>query len=281
MKTLLRPTLYVLLLAAGIGCHDTTQVDPTTITPEERDTGPNCTNYRIRVQRYKTADSIQSKPEAEMIRVEGKQYEIYLERETTFSYDGQGRLIQEIREVGDVSNTLSYSYTPTSRVIKILSVDQVTGRVLNSQSDFIPLNAQGLSSSYLYDADGYRISSSNSPPGTIYTWVNGNLDHFKSNAGYGSVYIDAYAYDLTRPALPIKDQTLGRGNRNLDTLYTLSSKGSYMYPDGMLYRRRFLHHYDRYGRVSRRIILENTFHNWSFFDYGKGIGVIDYIYECP
>ncbi|AQG78477.1 hypothetical protein [Spirosoma montaniterrae] len=280
------PLAFLLLLTLALSCKEQVQLP---IEP-----APNLATCRIAKEVYWNGWRPGANAKKEIVKAAGKSYEVMLARETTYSYDEQGRIVKEdhkmapfeARSTSVTNHTISYTYTP--QAVYVLYSYQT-----KTYGDTIPLNEQGWRSReyerlFSYDAQGYEINSVDKT-GRVLTQnfydASMNLTVVKDSYSWrGATYTYTYAYDLTRPNIPNKYFFYGRISPNLPVYFEFANDSNLEFPLGELVELKSFYSFDQYNRVSRQIAVET--HKYPDPYYGQymhsgGIGVTDYTYECP
>ena len=301
MKTTLF-SLSFILLAWVLGCKKPPvqdQIDPNPPQPPA-----NCKIVRTTYKDPTTGREANLIKEPETITLDdGVKVQVSRVDQTTYKYDGQGRIIEEREQLlSDDYRLMKYTYTPTSLMIETESLAHNSSDKPYTRLDTIPLDAQGnrtryhsLGKPYLfYNEDGQVIDVDNIPGnntvpyGQTHQYTDGNLAQQTLTADWvqrdgqwvgSDVWYKHYRYNVSRPNLPIIYQYQGKPSRNLpvEELWYVSALGQ-----APVYRKTLTYTYDKLGRVKRRIAYGRSLNrSWLIEDDLYGVGVTDYEYECP
>ena len=228
----------------------------------------------------------------ETIQAGGKSYDVMLARESIFSYNTQGRLMKEERNIvpymtPGIPYTVTYTYMPTALYIRRVSAKWAEG-------DTLFVNSQGLVDRgedgfiYHYDEQGYFTNATTKTGDIQFLSIRDNNKNevmLKTLSPYnGEKQTQTFTYDLSKSNLPNKYPFYGKNSPNLPTKHLLEVNQSVIFPVGGLFKIDTYYQFDKYGRVSREIAVET--HLVPEQQYGQyvhlgGIGVTDYQYECP
>jgi hypothetical protein len=275
----------------GLGCKKP-------VEPAQPKSPADC---RIIATVYKTTiEGRESGPKYDLETItlsDGKTATISRVLNTSYKYDEQGRIV-EVDERNPSGTYILERYTYlTNRVIrykeiKFLNVDQV--RVFR---DTISLYPNGLLANYgntsvsdlRYNQEGQYMGgglSVNRPAGDSCRYENGNcvekiqgpLWQFVSGQWIPTDYLlITYRYDLSRPNLRPFLQFMGNPSRNLPLTERWAKPAT-----RTVYQKNYLYTFDQYDRVVRRIAHGKSLYvGWLIEDDYNGVGVTDYIYECP
>lgn len=203
---------------------------------------------------YRTVTLIPPFLDAETITIGSKTATAHTNIITTYTYDGQGRLIKDRRQLhrGPV-DSLTYKYLP-DRVI----TEEATWEYLDKKhffrADTFYLDSrnlgikvttslrQGIFSTARYDEDGFRVKYESSTGGAInnYTIKDKNIVLLDSylDGGFGTLGI-RFEYYSVRPNLPVLTTFEGRNSRNLLSRRVQASSGSVFHPSGDVFQENF------------------------------------------
>lgn len=253
---------------------------------------PNLANCRIVKETYQVGWRPQATPTKETVQADGKLYDVMLARQSTFSYDSQGRIIKEDRNIvpyvtPGIPYIVTYAYNSTALYIRRVSAKW-------AEEDTIYLNPQGLSSKggdgfiYYYDEQGYFTHATLTTGEMQFLPTrdsNKNEIVLKTLAPYtGEKRTQTFTYDLSKANLPNKYPFYGKSSPNLQTRHLFEVDQSVTFPVGGLFRIDSYYQFDKYGRVSREIDIETHLvpdQQYGQYIHPGGIGVIDFEYECP
>ena len=233
---------------------------------------------------------------------DGSTATISLISKTTYKYDEQGRILESDSRLPDGSYFLDrYKYLP-DRILTYEEIKSVISNATRVFRDSISLYPNGLRSRVIgvgvhdsrYNQEGQYTGSGvflNRPAGDSCRYENGNcvqkiqgsLWQFSNGRWFPSDYLlITYRYDLNRTNIRPFLQFEGKPSRNLPLTENWETKASSQFPDGLVYQKAYLYTFDQYGRVIRRIAHgKNLYRGWLIEDDYNGVGVTDYIYECP
>ena len=270
---------YCLLLTVVGSCKK-----PAVDEPE-----PNLANCRIVKETYQVGWRPQDTVKKETVQVNGKSYDVMFARESTFSYDAQGRIIKEEYKPAPyftpgIDYTVTYTYTSTA-------IYKSTIWSSGNSRDTIVLNSEGLNSIDAnglfpsYDSEGYLKYAASKSGGRKTEWTRDTLKN-----AIKVQTLDPYeartqilVYDLTKKNLPYKYLFRGKAGPNLPIRESYYVNGSTAFPIGLLFTINRYYTFDKYERVIREIAIE-THHvppqQYGQYIYAGGIGVTDYQYDC-
>ncbi|AQG78475.1 hypothetical protein [Spirosoma montaniterrae] len=289
---------FLLLLTLAFSCKEQVQLP---VTPPD-EPAPNLATCRIVRTVYKTPSVGRTgdllKGEETVKLPDGSTTKVSTVVTTTYQYDEQGRIreVYEQRLKGQYSRYV-YEYK-NGGVYTFERSGEPQRDPYRTQTDSVQTNEQGLiirpsgfgSAYYVYNQDGQLLNHYPSYLPYTHQYVDGNLTEKLLYAswqkidgqwrGFDQEYL-RYRYDLSRPNLPIIHQFRGKESRNLPLEETLEIQNGSQYPTGLAYRKRFAYSYDRWGRVTRRIVQGKALVNWWLLeDSLYGISVTDFEYAC-
>ncbi|RRB02624.1 hypothetical protein [Larkinella rosea] len=294
---------FLSLLAMALSCKKDRDVHPT----EEWFTDP--TNLpqppqgcKIVKTTYKTLMLAgDQRPGVETITLEdGRKVKVGTIATTTYSYDQQGRLVEEHQHLlKGHYNLQRYSYSSTAlKRYKEYTGEGSKGQLqgpFTEEKEF-PLNTQGrvsigidLAVPLKYDEEGYVILTGiedNTSDLGRYTYIDGNMTLFQYEllryTNLPEVRTYAYTYNLSRLNLPTIYNFQGKESKNLPVQKKWASQYSRDFEDGPLYQINYQYFYNRQGFVKRRIKHGKALNpQWLIEEDPYGIGVTDYEYQCP
>jgi hypothetical protein len=297
MKTMLRSTLYVLLLTIGLigsislslpGCKPADVVEP---EPDDVPTLP-ITNRLVKVV-YKSINLQGPVVDKEQIEIGGRQIDISTQKTITYEYDDAGRIVrQNIVNISPYDNRYFYEYlyNTNKRYIYINScyIDEKTAKKIVSRTDTLQLNDRELAViqeegvRVEYDTKGFTIKRTARWYEGLYKTRNNNS--IENTYWYGpgiGLNIKYQQFDTTRlnrqPNLfPYK----GRANKNLLLNEVLEVKQSSWYPNGLAYRTDYTYTLDNYGRILKEVQHGKPINPaWPFQYHTYGVGVYYYEYQ--
>lgn len=222
---------------------------------------------------------------------------------TYYNYDDKGRIIEQNEKWpnGDYRLT-KFIYSSGFLITYSELLASSFGNKLRMTRDTISLYPTGFLSRAVgvglpdnrYNQEGQKTGSGllvNRPAGDSCRYENGNcvqkiqgpLWQFSNGRWFPTDYLlITYRYDLNRTNIRPFRQFEGKPSRNLPLTEHWETKASSQFPDGLVYQKAYLYTFDQYGRVIRRIAHGKTLYGgWLIQDDYNGVGVTDYIYECP
>ena len=233
---------------------------------------------------------------------DGRITNISLISKTTYKYDQQGRILETDSRLPDGSYFLDqYKYLP-DRILTYKEIKSVISNATRAFRDSMFLYPNGFLSGAIgigvsgnrYNQQGQYTNgglSLNRPAGDSCRYENGNcaqkiqhpLWQFSNGRWFPTDYLlITYRYDLNRTNIRPFRQFEGNPSRNLPLTEHWETKASSQFPDGLVYQKAYLYTFDQYGRVIRRIAHgKPLYRGWLIEDDYNGVGVTDYIYECP
>ena len=250
---------------------------------------PNLANCRIVKEIYQVGWRPEATSTKETVHVDGTSYDVMLARESTFSYDTQGRIIKEEHKLAPyftpgINYTITYAYTPAAVFKRSLSARW-------DERDTIRLNQQGLISQYAglsryYDDEGYAKYAISLLGNRKLQWM---YDTLKNTVKIQTIdpyeaRTQTYLYDIEKKKVPNRYPFYGKIGPNLCTKYTFQVDKSTAFPTGILVAIDYRYTFDKYERVSREIAIETHFvppQQYGQYIYAGGVGVTDYQYDCP
>ena len=251
---------------------------------------PNLTNCRIVKEIYQVGWRPQNTSKKETIQVDSKSYDVMFARESTFSYDNQGRIVKEEHKPApyftpNIDYTVTYIYTPKAVYRRSLSArwDERDTTQLNEKGQALT-NADGLVTHY--DNEGYLTYAVSKVGSRRMEWTR---DSLKNVVKFQDVHLyeprtQTVEYDLIKKGLPSKYSFRGKNSPNLPLNWNFYVDRSSAFPIGLLFTIKNFYEFDKYERVSREIAIEKHFvppQQYGQYIYAGGIGVTDYQYNCP
>jgi hypothetical protein len=295
MKTTLTVSIFLMLIT-GIGCKK--PIDA--LIPKSPE------DCRIVKTIYKTTIlGRESGPKYDLETVilsDGKTATISRVLESFYKYDKQERIVEQTDKWpnGDYRLTkFNYSTTYVVRQTELLaslisSTVRITKDTLYLYPNGFKTGSSGTGPPDLrYNRDGQYTgggSSMNRPAGDSCRYENGNcvekiegpLWQYINGRWLPTDYLlITYQYDLSRPNLRPFLQFMGKPSRNLPISEIWAKRASSEFPNVNVYRKDYLYTFDQYGRVTRRIAHGRPLYLWFIEDDYNGVGVTDYVYECP
>jgi hypothetical protein len=219
---------------------------------------------------------------------------------TFYKYDEEGRVIQQDKKWpnGDYRTT-KYSYLSDRLAVNVDLFASLLSPTVRTSRDTVSLYPNGLRSRvsgvgvpYIkYNSDGQFQNGDLVKPSDSCRYENGNCTEKIQFAWWvqqdgrwipTDYQLIRYRYDLTKPNIRPFLQFEGNSSRNLPLTEHLEVKASTQFPDGLVYQKAYLYTFDKHGRVTRRIAHgKSLYRGWLIEDDYNGVGVTDYIYECP
>lgn len=295
MKTL--SVLIGLLVLLGLGCKKP-------VEPTQPKSPADC---RVIATVYKTTiEGRESGPKYDLETItlsDGKTADISRILNKYYKYDSKGRILEQNEKWpnGDYRIT-QYTYSANRVIVHKKLLASMVSSTVRTTIDTISLYPNGLWSGALesgppdlrYNQDGQRTGgglSVNRPAGDSCRYENGNcvekiqgpLWQFVNGRWIPTDYLlITYRYDLSRPNIRPFLQFEGNPSRNLPVMEQWAKRSSSEVPNVAVYQKAYLYTFDQYGRVVRRIAHgKPLYRGWLIEDDYNGVGVTDYIYECP
>jgi hypothetical protein len=217
-----------------------------------------------------------------------------------YKYDEQDRIIEftEKWPNGDARFT-TYRYLPDRVLIyseqmapSISPVKRISRDTIGLYSNGLQARYQGVGEAYIrYNAKNQFQADAFINPSDSCRYENGNcVEKLQNVSWYNNrgqwiptdYSLLTYKYDLAKPNIRPYLQFEGSLSKNLPLSEFRESRASTQFPEGPLYQKTYLYTFDQHGRVSRRIAHgEPLYGGWFIEDDYRGVGVTDYIYECP
>lgn len=292
MKTL--SILFGLFVLLGLGCKKP-------VEPTQPKSPADC---RIIATVYKTpVEGRSGYPNQELENVilsDGRKVTVARVIDRYYKYDNKGRIIEltEKWPNGDFQIN-SYTYF-ADRVliygeglaINISPTKRISRDTIALYPNGLQARYKGLGKPYIrYNADNQFQASNFTHPLDSCRYENGNCVEKLENASWyytngkltpTNYFLVTYKYDLTRLNSRPFLQFEGNPSRNLPVSELKESRSSTQFPDGPLYQKNYLYTFDQHGRVIRRIVHgQALYRGWFIESDYRGVGVTDYIYECP
>ncbi len=272
---------FLLLLTVSLSCKEQVEL------PVEP--APNLATCRIVKEVYWSGWHPEANVQKVTVKAGGKSYDVMLARETTYSYDEQGRIVEESHKVFPnqwpyIDYVVRYKYALEAIYLRRTSAKW-------DEQETILINAQGLRSRegrryFQYDSAGFLLKSVDSLGATFTQNIfDTNMNQVKFQELYPSEKrTHSFTYDLARRNLPDKFPFYGRKSPNLPLSEVYQVDQSSFFPIGIIFQINSYYSFDKHGRVSRQIDLEDhkvAAQQWGQYRHQGGIGVTDYTYECP